>query len=85
MLATTSGASYIDTKLQQIDYYYCVKACDSTNNCSAVSNTGTNLPTGKFTEPANLISETEISKVSSRKAIINWVTEISSIDLRYHK
>lgn len=74
-IATTSGNSYIDTDLEQQDYYYCVKACDSANSCSAVSSTVTEFPTGKFTEPPNLASNPEVGTVTTSRAVITWATD----------
>jgi|GEM_PF-807218 len=75
IISTVSGTSYIDTDLEQRDYYYCVRACDSANNCSAVSGTTTKYPTGKYTTPANLISEPYVTTTTTRKAVINWTTD----------
>lgn len=74
----TAGGSYVDTNLQQKDHYYCVRACDSTNNCSAVSSTGSNFPDGKFTSPAILESAPVVSSVSTRNARISWITDRDS-------
>ncbi|HRN86330.1 MAG TPA: fibronectin type III domain-containing protein [Candidatus Dojkabacteria bacterium] len=74
----TAGGSYVDTNLQQKDHFYCVRACDSTNNCSAVSSTGSNFPDGKFTSPAILESAPVVSSVSTRSARISWITDRDS-------
>jgi len=74
----TAGGSYVDTNLQQKDHYYCIRACDSTNNCSAVSSTGDNYPDGKFTSPATLESAPVVSSVSTRSAKISWITDRDS-------
>ncbi len=74
-ISTVLGTSYIDTGLIQQDYYYCVKACDSANNCSAVSSTVTKYPTGKYTSPADLISGPTVNATTTRKAVISWVTD----------
>ncbi|MCA9379451.1 hypothetical protein KC640_03405, partial [Candidatus Dojkabacteria bacterium] len=62
-LISTVGTStyYADTGLTQQNYYYCIKACDSANNCSATSATVTGYPDGKFTEPAGLLSGPKVS------------------------
>lgn len=77
-VGSTSGQSYVDTGLQQTTYYYCLKACDSANNCGAVSSTVSKYPDGKFTEPANLIVAPEVQLVTTKRAVINWVTERNS-------
>lgn len=74
-LATTTGTSYVDPGLQTKDYFYCVRACDSANNCSAVSNTDSGLPTGKFTSPAELISGPTTSGVTQRSVSFTWTTD----------
>lgn len=76
-IATTPGTSYVDTGLSQQTYHYQVSACDSANNCGAVSTTVSQLPTGRFTEPAKLISAPSVS-ISTRKATITWVTDRDS-------
>ena len=76
-LASTTGRSYVDTELDQVDYYYCVKACDSTNNCSAVSDTVTYLPTGKFESPAELTASPSAA-VNTKSATIEWATSRTS-------
>lgn len=76
-LASTTGRSYVDTELDQIDYYYCVKACDSTNNCSAVSDTVTMLPTGKYEAPAELTASPSAT-VNTKSATIEWATSRTS-------
>jgi hypothetical protein len=72
--ATVSGTSFIDENLTQQNYYYCVRACDSANSCSAVSGTDTEFPEGKYTEAASLVSEPVISSLTTRKAVMNWST-----------
>lgn len=78
LVGTTSGTSYVDVNLNQMTYYYCVKACDSANNCGAVSTTVDEYPTGKFTEPAKLLSGPDVSLLTTKRAVINWVTERDS-------
>ncbi|MCA9382599.1 DUF2341 domain-containing protein, partial [Candidatus Dojkabacteria bacterium] len=77
-IGTTSGTSYVDDNLEQKDYFYCVRACDSANNCSAVSGTVSEYPTGKFTSPAELISAPDVSLVTTKRAVISWVTDRES-------
>jgi len=73
-VASTAGTSNVDTGLSQITYYYEIKACDSANNCGAFSSVVNKMPTGKFTSPANLISQPSVT-VSTRTATITWVTD----------
>jgi hypothetical protein len=77
-VASTAGTSYVDSGLTQQDYYYKVKACDSANNCGALSSSVTEKPTGKYTTPATLSSEPKVSNISTRKATINWATDRDS-------
>jgi len=76
-LASTTGRSYVDTELDQVNYYYCVKSCDSTNNCSAASSTVTMLPTGKFEFPADLTASPSAT-VNTKSATIEWATSRTS-------
>jgi hypothetical protein len=74
-VATTSGTSYVDTGLTQKTYYYCIKACDSANNCSAASKTVEKLPTGRYTEPAELIADPKAVGITTKRATITWTTD----------
>lgn len=74
LVGTTAGTSYTDTNLNQKTYYYCVKACDSANNCSAVSGTASKYPDGKFVEPAELTSDPSVSGITTKRATISWST-----------
>ncbi len=74
-IASTAGASFVDSGLSQQTYYYKVKACDSANNCGALSSSVNKYPTGRFTTPANATSNPEVSNVSTRKATIRWSTD----------
>jgi hypothetical protein len=78
LIGTTSGESYTDVNLQQKEYYYIVKACDSANNCSAASNTVHMLPTGRFYVPAEIVTNPKLTHVSTKSATITWVTERES-------
>ena len=78
LAATTSATSYVDQNLNQVTYYYKVKACDSANNCGAQTGAVDMLPTGRFTEPATLIAKPDITDLSTRKATVSWVTERTS-------
>ncbi len=78
VVATTSSTSLVDTGLSQVTYFYKIKACDSTNNCGASSPAVSKLPTGRFSESANLLSQPEVSNVTTRRATIQWVTDRTS-------
>ncbi len=78
LIGTTSGESYTDVNLQQKEYFYVVKACDSANNCSAASNTVHMLPTGRFYVPAEIVTNPKLTHVSTKSATIAWVTERES-------
>ncbi|BCX13799.1 MAG: hypothetical protein KatS3mg085_331 [Candidatus Dojkabacteria bacterium] len=77
-IGSSTSTSYIDTGLSQVPYNYCIVACDSANNCSAPTGNVVKTPTGKYTEPAKLITEPEVIQVGTRTAKINWVTERTS-------
>ena len=76
-IASTSGQGYFDADLNQVEYYYKVKACDSANNCGAETPVVSKLPTGRFTSPAAIIGSPS-AQVSTRKVTVNWVTERES-------
>ena len=77
-VGSSSSTTYIDAGLSQQPYYYQVTACDSTNNCSANSTTVDLTPTGKFTEPASLIGQPQVSNVTTKRAAVRWVTDRAS-------
>lgn len=77
-VGSTSGTSYTDSGLSQQTYYYCVKACDSASNCSAVSSTIDGYPDGKYIEAAGLSAEPSVSNLTTRKATISWTTDRNS-------
>ncbi len=74
----STSASFINPDLEQKMYYFCIKACDSANNCSASSATSGRIPTGKFTESAGIITEPVTQSVTTRKALIAWITDRES-------
>lgn len=76
-IASTAGTSYVDAGLSQQEYFYKVRACDSANNCGAFSSAVSELPTGKFTSPPELVSQPVVT-VSTRNATIRWVTDRES-------
>jgi len=76
-IASTAGTSYVDSDLSQQTYYYQVEACDSANNCGALTTAVSDFPTGKFTSPANLISGPDVTE-TTRTATINWTTDRTS-------
>jgi len=77
-IATTTGAAYVDTDLEQITYYYKVKACDSVNNCGAFTEAVELLPTGKYTDAAALGSGPVVSGITTKQATITWSTDRAS-------
>ncbi len=72
-LASTTGKSYVDTDLTQEIHYYCVKACDSTNNCSAVSDTVSLYPDGKWDSAPDMTASPSAT-VKTKSANITWST-----------
>jgi len=76
-VATASGLSYVDGSLNQVTYYYKVRACDSANNCGAFSEPLAKLPTGRYTTAPELISNVSV-EVGTRQARFNWVTDRES-------
>lgn len=77
-IGTSSSTTYIDAGLSQQTYHYYVTACDSTNNCSADSQKVSSLPTGKFKEPANLVTGPNVGDITTKKVTVNWATDRNS-------
>ena len=76
-VAESGGTSFVDTDLNQVEYFYKVKACDSANNCGALSGVINEIPTGRFTSPAEIVTNPTVS-VSTRTAKIRWATDRTS-------
>ncbi len=76
-VASTTGTSYVDADITQATHYYCVKACDSTNNCSAASDTVSLYPDGKWTTPPDLIGSVAV-EVKTKSGIVTWSTSRTS-------
>ena len=74
-VGASTSTTYIDAGLSQQDYYYRVRACDSTNNCGVDSSVATLQPTGKFTSPATITAEPVVDDITTRKAMISWATD----------
>jgi hypothetical protein len=76
-VSSTTGLSFVDTGLTQQRYYYCVKACDSTNECSAPSDTVVLLPDGKWRVAPSLVASPS-AVVKTKSATISWSTNRAS-------
>jgi len=77
-IGNSTSTTYIDSGLAQQTYYYYVTACDSTNNCGADSSVVSLLPTGKFTSPAILAADPEVSDITTKHATVAWTTDRES-------
>lgn len=75
--SSTTGTSFIDINLRQLKYYFCVKACDSTGECSASSSTVGLLPDGKWRVAPTLVSGPEVT-VRTKTALVTWSTNRGS-------
>lgn len=85
LVSSTTSESFVDTNLGQIKYYYCVKACDSTNQCSAPSSTVSYTPDGKWRVPPTIIGE-PVATAKTKSATITWSTNrTSSSFVKYGK
>lgn len=76
-VASTAGTSYVDTGLNQQTYYYKIAACDSANNCGALTTPVQMYPTGKYTSPAVLVTGPDVV-TTTRTATITWTTDRNS-------
>jgi hypothetical protein len=84
-VSSTTSESFVDTNLTQIKYYYCVMACDSTNQCSAPSSTVSYTPDGKWRVAPSLIG-TPLATAKTKSAIVTWSTSrTSSSFVKYGK
>lgn len=84
-VASSSEPSYVGSNLLQQTYYYCVKACDSTGNCSAASETVSLYPDGRW-ESAPELSASPSATVKTRTATISWATDrTASSFIKYGK
>jgi len=85
LASSTTSESFVDVSLLQAEYYYCVEACDSTNECSAPSGTVYLLPDGKWRVPPTLTSEPDVT-VKTKSATVEWTTNrTSSSFVKYGK
>ncbi|MFA9288253.1 MAG: fibronectin type III domain-containing protein [Weeksellaceae bacterium] len=73
-ISSTTGKSFVDTDLEQQEYGYCVKACTSTNDCSAPSDTMALIPDGRWRVAPELIGEPDVT-VKTRSSVISWATD----------
>ena len=72
--STVTGISYVDTGLTQDTHYYKVKACDSANNCGALSSEVSLYPDGKYTTAPTITADPVVSSVTTKRATITWGT-----------
>ncbi|MBP9781691.1 fibronectin type III domain-containing protein, partial [Candidatus Woesebacteria bacterium] len=72
------GTSHINSDLEQITYYYKVKACNYVGDCGDFSNTVSLLPDGKYTEPPGLSAGPTSSAITTKQATISWSTDRAS-------
>jgi len=77
-VAETTGIAFVDTGLDQAEYFYKVRACDSVNNCGSYSTAVSLTPTGKFTSAATLSTGPTISNITTKQAKISWGTDRAS-------
>lgn len=84
-VASSSEPSYVGSNLLQQTYYYCIKACDSTGNCSPPSSTVSLYPDGRWESAPELVASPSAT-VKTRTATISWSTDrTSSSFIKYGK
>lgn len=76
-VAQTLQTSYVDVNLTQVQNYYCVKACNTTNQCSPVSSTVHMLPDGKWRVAPDIVASPSAT-VKTKSAAITWSTNRKS-------
>ncbi|MFA6005821.1 MAG: fibronectin type III domain-containing protein [Patescibacteria group bacterium] len=72
-----TDTSFVNDKLTQTDNYFCVKACNVTNQCSAPSSTVKMYPDGKWRVAPDLVAS-QSATVKTKSAIIEWSTSRKS-------
>ena len=72
-IGNTAQTSFVDIGITQTKKYYCVKACDSTNNCSAASSTVSLYPDGKWRSAPTLVASPSAS-IKTKSSIVTWST-----------
>ena len=78
-VATTTGTGYIDTTLDnETTYFYRIKASDNAESIGAESSIVYEVPTGRYTEPAEIVGSPSVESVSITTATISWITERDS-------
>ena len=84
-ISSATTTSFVDVDLTQVKYNYCVKTCDSTNECGAVSDTVGLLPDGRWRVAPSLTSGPEVA-VKTKSATATWSTSrTSSSFVKYGK
>ena len=74
-IGSTTATSFVDAGLDQITYYYKITACDNANNCGLQSNTDSLMPTGRYTEAAELVAGPQVTDIKTRSVRIFWGTD----------
>lgn len=80
-VGTTKGLSYTDTLPESRRYYYQVGVSDSTDestNNPTMSSVINSMIQGRYTEPAEIVSNVVLKNISTRHATIYWTTNRES-------
>lgn len=80
-VGTTKGLSYTDTLPQSRLYYYQIQTADSTDeskNNQTLSSVVSTTIQGRYTEPAQIVSNAALTSISTRHAMISWITNRKS-------
>lgn len=84
-VSSATTTSYVDVNLGQLKYAYCLQACDSTNECGAVSDTVAMLPDGRWRVAPTLVAAPTVA-VKTKSAVVIWSTSrTSSSFVKYGK
>ena len=78
LAGSTAGTSFLvfsigETELESKPYYFCIKACATTEQCSSASTTVTMTPTGRWLTAPELVG-TQSATVKTKSALIQWAT-----------
>jgi hypothetical protein len=78
-VGSTAGNSYVvtsigETELTSKEYFLCITACASTNQCSSPSTTVSMEPSGRWLEAPDLVGS-QSATVKTKSALITWSTD----------
>lgn len=80
-ITTTTGNAYVDTLAASQPYYWRIGTYDNSSESQAspsYANAVTLTPKGSYSTPPTLISEPEVTSITTKRATISWSTSRTS-------